>query len=157
MIVLLLSYIRSFILDPNIFSFLGIQKWVFLYHKSQLILPFSIWPLLLLNKWYVWFGDRPVISDPQWRITWPLLTLFTLVTVAYYFLKKRDNKPVEVIMIWSILYILFFSFGQITSRYLVILFPIFYIVNIYGCSLFLNDNKKVATNLKKYIKNEVVK
>lgn len=132
-LILLLSYIQSYLLRPDLHEFLGIQKWVFLYHKSQLILPFSIWPLMLLNKWYVWFGDKPIISDGQWQITWPLVTIFSFVTIILYLFKKiKHNLQVEVLMAWVIIYFLFFSFGQITSRYFVILIPILYLISIYG-------------------------
>src|SRR5258708_4606344 len=41
-IVLLLSYVRVLFDHYTILKFLGIQKYVFLYHKSQLIYPFSV-------------------------------------------------------------------------------------------------------------------
>lgn len=132
-IVLLVSYIKVFAFGYSFRELLGVQKWIFLYHKSQLILPFSIWPLLLLNKWYVWFGNTPIISDPQWRITWPLITLGSLLTIGFYLLQKiKRNKDVEVLMAWVIFYLLFFSFGQITARYFVILLPILYMIAIFG-------------------------
>jgi hypothetical protein len=132
-LVLLVSYMVEFVRSPHVLQFLGIQKWVFLYHKSQLILPFSIWPLLLLNKWFVWYGKDPIISDPQWSITWPILTILSIAAVFIYFLKrKKKNLSVEVLLIWISVYILFFSFGQITSRYFVILIPIFYIISVYA-------------------------
>ncbi len=136
--ILLLSYIRVFAFGYNLRNFLGIQKWVFLYHKSQLILPLSIWPLLLINKWYVWFGNKPFISDGQWSITWPIVTILSIVTIILYLFKKIDrNKNVEVLMSWFIFYVLFFSFGEISSRYFVILIPFLYIVSLYGIMEFL--------------------
>lgn len=131
--VLMTSYLKVFLDGEGLRRFFGIQKWIFLYHKSQLILPFSIWPLILFNKWYVWFGDRPVISDSQWRITWPVVFVASLVTIIFYFLRKIPKKrEFEVLGIWVILYILFFSFGQITARYLVIYIPILYLVAFFG-------------------------
>lgn len=133
LLVLLGSYVRVFAYGYSLKAFLGIQKWVFLYHKSQLILPFSIWPLLLFNKWYVWFGNTPVISDGQWRFTWPFLVVVSFVTIVFYFFKRiQKNIPIETLMVWSILYILFFSFGEISSRYLVIYIPILYIISVFG-------------------------
>lgn len=132
LLVLLFSYIRVLAFNYSIMEFLGIQKYVFLYHKSQLILPFTIWPLLLFNKWFVWYGNNPIISDPQWQISWPILTLLTVVSCILYFFKKiKKQKSIEILLVWSLLYILFFSFGQITSRYLVIFIPVMYIVSLY--------------------------
>lgn len=131
--VLLLSYVRVFAFGYNIHDFLGIQKWVFLYHKSFLILPLSVWPLLLFNKWYVWFGDKPVISDSQWLITWPILTVISIITTVLYIFKKiPKKKEFEILLSWFFAYMLFMSLGQTFSRYFVILIPVLYIISLYG-------------------------
>lgn len=130
--VLLASYIRVLFDHYSLLKFLGIQKYVFLYHKSQLIYPFSIWALLLFNKWYVWFGNNPVISDAQWRITWPLLTIGTCLTGVLLTINKiKVSLPVIPLLFWVISYLLFFSVGQVASRYFVILLPVMYIIVIY--------------------------
>lgn len=143
--VLLLSYARVFAFGYTINKFLGIQKWVFLYHKSYLILPLSVWPLLLFNKWYVWFGEKPVISDAQWSFTWPIVTMISIITIILYLFKKIPrNKNLEILMAWFVVYMLFLSVGQIFSRYFVILIPILYIISLYGITeliKFLKFNK----------------
>ncbi len=148
-LLLLLSYIRVFAFGYGLMPFLGIQKWIFLYHKSQFILPFSIWPLVLINKWYVWFGRSPVISDGNWTITWPIITILSLVAIILYLLGKIKHKEqVEILLAWTFFFFLFFSFGQIFSRYLVIVIPIMYIVSIFVLREFIktcigkNENKK---------------
>lgn len=147
--ILLLSYIRVFAFGYTINKFLGIQKWVFLYHKSQLILPFSIWPLILLNKWYVWYGSKSVISDAQWAISWPIITALTMITAVLSIIKKiKTNENIWVLICWVILYFIFFSFGQISSRYFVILIPILYIVSIFGIIEFA---KKVIHSKKPHV------
>lgn len=142
--ILFLSYATALFHGYSFRSFIGIQKWIFLYHKSQLILPFSIWPLLFLNKWFVWFGNKPVISDAQWAITWPILMTMSVITIVLYFLRKiQHTKEIEVLFAWIITYILFFSFGQISSRYLVIYIPILYITALYGVVESIRMVKKV--------------
>lgn len=131
--ILLTTYAKALMDNPNLIKFFGIQKYVFLYHKSQLILPLSIWPLLLINRWFVWYGDKPVISDPQWLITWPVITICSILTIFLYIFKRfPHNNSLEVLMAWVLFYFAFFSFGQITSRYFVILIPVLYIISIYG-------------------------
>lgn len=126
------SYIRVFAFNYSFKAFLGIQKWVFLYHRSQLILPFSIWPLLLINRWYVWFGDKPFIRDSQWSITWPILTFILFICAIFLILKKFSlKKEVLILIVWPFVYLFSFSIGEIFSRYFVILIPILYIVAIY--------------------------
>ena len=130
--VLLLSYVRVFAFNYSIHEFLGIQKYVFLYHKSQLILPLTIWPLMMFNKWYVWYGDKPILSDPQWLLTWPVITISSILTTIFVLLKKiKRDRNIEVLIAWVVFYFLFFSIGQITTRYFVILIPIMYIIFIY--------------------------
>lgn len=140
--VLIASYFKLFLLHYSLKDILGVQKWIFLYHKSQLILPFSIWPLLLFNKWYVWFGNSPVISDSQWFFTWPILTIGTILTLVCYVFGFIERSILgSVLIFWSVLYLLFFSVGEISSRYLVILIPVMYIVVVYG----------VVSLIKKYV------
>lgn len=132
-LILLASYIRVFAFGYTFMKFLGIQKWVLLYHKSQLILPLSVWPLLMINRWYVWFGNKPYISDPQWSITWPIITVISIVTILFYILKKLPrNMNIEVLMAWFAVYIIFLSTGQVFSRYFVIMIPVLYIISIFG-------------------------
>lgn len=132
LIIVPLSYIRVFAFGYSFHSFLGIQKWIFLYHKSDLILPFSVWPLLLLNQWHVWFGNKSVIQDGQWSITWPILTIIFIITIIGILVKKISvTKQLLLILVWPIVYLLFFSVGEIFSRYFVILIPVLYVVAIY--------------------------
>ncbi len=133
-VILLLTYIRVFSFKSySFFSFLGIQKYVFLYHKSQLILPFSVWSLIFLDRWYVWFGNQPVIPDPLWSPMWPIITTFSLATITLYIFRKiKHNLQIEVLMIWAVIYLVFLSSGQIFSRYLFIVFPVLYIISIFG-------------------------
>lgn len=144
--ILLLSYVRVFAFGYTFNKFLGIQKWVFLYHKSQLILPFSIWPLILLNKWYVWYGNKAIISDGQWIVTWPIITLLSIITTLLGVIRQiKINEKAWVLIIWVILYFGFFSFGQISSRYFVILIPVLYVIALLGAvglarRIFLHEN-----------------
>lgn len=130
--VLLLSYIRVLSFNSSLHDFLGIQKWVFLYHQSQLILPFSFWPLLFFNKWYVWWGNIPYISDSQWIITWPIITIISIIGIFLGLFRKMHIKnEVIVLMFWVVNYMIFLSLGQTSSRYFVVLIPVLYILAFY--------------------------
>jgi hypothetical protein len=130
--ILLLSYSRVLAFGYSFREILGIQKYVYIYHKSQLILPFTIWPLILLNKWFVWYGDKKIISDSQWLITWPIITITSIIAFFLYPFKKiKRNKSLEILLVWAASYLLFFSIGQITPRYLVILIPVLYMISTY--------------------------
>lgn len=135
--VLYLSYIKVLIDGYPLNRFLGIQKWIFLYNKGHVTQPFTIWPLLLLNKWYVWFGNVPVISDPQWIITWPIITIISLISILKNLILKIAKKEVEILFFWILVYLILMSFVQASSRYLVILIPFLYLVSIYGIEQFI--------------------
>ncbi len=135
-LVLLFSYIRVLVIGYPLNKFLGIQKWVFWYNQGHLRLPFSVWPLLFINKWFVSWTSS-VLSDPQWRITWPIITTLSLLTVIGYLLLRVIPRKVEaeVPMIWIFLYLIFLSFGDANARYFVILIPIMYLISIFGMKL----------------------
>jgi hypothetical protein len=46
--------------------------------------------------------------------------------------KLKINRSVGVIIAWVIFYFALFSFGEITSRYFVILIPVLYVVAVFG-------------------------
>lgn len=136
-IILYVNYVKVLIDGYPINRFLGIQKWIFLYNKGHVTQPFTIWPLLFFNKWYVWFGDKPVITDPQWLITWPIITSFSIITMLIGFIKKNVKEELAILLFWILIYLLLMSFVQISARYLIILIPFLYLVSIYGIEQYI--------------------
>ena len=135
--VLLLSYMRVLIIGYQLNKFLGIQKWVYWYNQGHLHFSFSVWPLLLFNKWFVSW-DKKTLSDPQWLITWPMLTVFSLAVVLLYILKKIPKKiEAEILIAWIPFYLIFLSFGDANARYFVILIPIMYLVSVFGIKILI--------------------
>ena len=130
--ILYANYFKVLIDGYPFSRFLGIQKWIFLYNKGHLHELFSIWPLLLFNKWFLTFGNKKVSSDPQWLISWPIVTVISLFTIPFVYIKKMYRKEVEVMFFWVIAYCLLMSFVDATARYFVILIPILYMISLYG-------------------------
>ena len=135
--ILYFSYVKVLIDGYPINRFFGIQKWIFLYNKGHVTQPFTIWPLLFLNKWYVWFGNNPVISDSQWIITWPIVTTISLITIFRNLILKIAKREVEILFFWILVYLILMSFVQASSRYFVILIPFLYLVSIYGVEQYI--------------------
>lgn len=142
--ILYFSYLKVLIDGYPINRFLGIQRWIFEYNQGHVTQPFSIWPLILANKWYVWFGNRPVISDPQWLVTWPIITVSSIVTIFINLIRRISKREVEIIFFWIIFYFLLMSFVQATTRYFVILIPFLYLVFVFGIEQYIikTINKK---------------
>ena len=136
-IILYLNYFKVLIDGYPFNRFLGIQKWIFLYNEGHVTQPFTIWPLLFLNKWFVWFGNKPVISDPQWLITWPIITTVSLLTALRSIVKKNIKKEVGILIFWILIYLAMMSFVQISARYFVILIPVLYLVSVYGIEQYI--------------------
>ena len=88
-----------------------------------------------------------MISDVQWFITWPFVTLLTILTGLLSVLKRiKMKEEVWVLIIWVVFYFGFFSLGEISSRYFVILIPILYVIALFGVieiskRIFLHENK----------------
>ena len=128
-LVLIVSYTRTIQLGSSVFNIFGIQKYIFYYHKAQLYMPFSFWDLLLFNRWHTWWGTRAVTSDSQWIIVWPISALFTLVFSILGIIKKiAVSEPEKVIVIWIVIYSLFLSLGETSTRYFPPLLPFIYII-----------------------------
>ncbi|MDP2638370.1 MAG: glycosyltransferase family 39 protein [Candidatus Levybacteria bacterium] len=130
-LVLLASYAKTLQLGSSIVNIFGIQKYIFYYHKAQLSLPFSFWDLLMFNKWHTWWGDRAISSDVQWIIIWPIAMVLTLVQLLAGILKKVMTSEAEkIITLWVVVYSLFLSMGETSTRYFSPLLPFIYILAI---------------------------
>ena len=128
-LVLLASYFRTIQLGSSIFNIFSIQKYIFYYHRAQLSLPFSFWDLLLFNRWHTWWGARAITSDPQWIVIWPISAIFATAFSILAILKKITfSEPEKIIIIWIVLYSLFLSLGETSTRYFPPLLPFIYII-----------------------------
>lgn len=128
-LVLIASYARTIQLGSSILSIFGVQKYIFYYHKAQLSQPFSFWDLLLFNKWHTWWGGRAITSDPQWIILWPISAFLTLAFSISGILRKISiAEPEKILIIWIVLYSLFLSLGEASTRYFPPLLPFIYII-----------------------------
>jgi hypothetical protein len=135
LVILLATYLRVFAFGVTFREFLGIQKWIFIYWKGALILPFTAWDLLLFNRWHTWWGERLIQSDSLWHIFWPIITIISFITIILYLLKKiQSKKEIEVLLAFIIFYGAFISIGTPTVRYFIIYLPFLYIVTFYALS-----------------------
>lgn len=129
LVVLFASYFRTIMLGSSLFNIFGIQKYIFVYHKSAFILPFSFWDLVMFNRWHTWWGEYKIASDNQWLITWPIsLVCFFCFLVGMLFKKIKANRAEKVILLWIIVQCIMLSAGYTSTRYFLPLVPFVYII-----------------------------
>lgn len=130
LIVLLLSYFRTIQLGASPLEVVGIQKYILAYHKSKFILPFTVWDLLLFNRWHTWWGNRAILSDKQWTLFWPIATISTVAMIVSGFWKRfrgfGDGE--KVLLLWVTVHLTMLSTGYTSSRYFLSLLPMLYIL-----------------------------
>lgn len=129
--ILLSMYIPVLFKGYPLQEFLGIQKWIFLYNQGHLTKFFTFFPLFLYNKWYSWW-DASIMSDDQWQITWPL-SFISFVIVLFFYAKyvQYRNKALDIVISWTIFYILILQTGYMSARYFVILLPALFLIMVY--------------------------
>lgn len=132
-IVLLLSYTKTIQDGYSVIQIFGVQKYILAYHKSAFTNAFSFWDLILFNRWHTWWGEYEILSDPQWRIYWPVAVIVTSLTTILALVKKIKITPYEIVLIlWIVGYSLMLSTGYTSTRYFLPLLPFLYILLVVG-------------------------
>lgn len=133
LIICFVSYYRIYHDGMSFIDVFRIQKWIFLYHQDKISRFFTVWPLVYLNRWYVWWGDIPVIQDKSWSFTWPLTLTGLLAYLALTIRKivRNNSKPAHIIItVWSLIYLTVLSLSQASARYLIPIIPYAYILSV---------------------------
>ncbi len=129
-IILISSYFKTITSGYSIFHVFGIQKYIYMYHRSELGSPFSFWDLLFFNRWHTWWGDKAIASDIQWVILWPISALVSAGFFIAAFFKKIKMEEVDIIiLIWVFMYSMLLSAGNVSVRYFMPLLPFLYILS----------------------------
>jgi hypothetical protein len=150
--ILCLSYIRVLWDGYGVMKLISIQKWNFIYHQGQLVNFGSAWQLLLFNRWQTWFGGSKIITDAQWRITWPITTIIMIYTFVRIVVHPvKEDTVILPYVFFSVFYLLFLSLGTASTRYFLILLPILFIVTFYEVYRIISH-----TSLKKDVPENTV-
>lgn len=145
--ILTLSYLRTFISGYNIIEFLKFQKWIMLYDKSKIIYPLTIWRLIYVNQWQAWWGDLSLLKAVDWQITWPIFFSLTFILIILVALRKvKSTAGVTVLILWFGVYSIYMSVGIASSRFLIPVLPVTYILGV--CLVYMLLNRKFKINLK---------
>lgn len=130
--VLIASYVRTFMDGHTFLEFLGFQKWIIQYQQSKLIYPLSFWRLMFFNQWQAWWGEKKIMLAVDWNLTWPIITIMPFVgLLLIYFKKIKINESLQILFFWIFVYEAFLSLGIISTRFLLPLLPVLYIIATY--------------------------
>jgi hypothetical protein len=127
--VFLSTYVRTFLSGYSFWQFLGFQKWIIGYYTNLLSQPLAAWFLVFTGRMQTWWGDRSTVAAGDWQVTWPIITVGTVVAIAAVF-KKRHIIPAAVVFLamFTGSQLVFLSVGAAVGRYFFYLFPFGYIL-----------------------------
>ncbi len=137
------TYVRYFMESKAFLPFFGVQKWIFLFWQNNSVNKAgvfgNVFPFILINRWYVWWGTKPYISYSGWTFIWPIFFIAGFIASAWglwsFFhlpLKKRIKiKNHLFLYIWYFVFSLYLAFIPISPRYLMMLyFPIYILITV---------------------------
>jgi hypothetical protein len=144
-VMLLSSYYQTWLSGYSVRQIVGIQKYIFMYHKSAFVHPLSFWDLLLFNRWHTWWGENAIIQDSEWNILWPLSFAIIVIGLLLSLKKYIQLSKIDLILLfWIIAYCSMLSVGYTSTRYFLPLIPFLYIL---AASLlrqiFINFRRKI--------------
>lgn len=136
-----LTYWSFFVHGNNLRSFLGTQKWIFLFWKNNSIdrsrIFANVLPLILFNRWRVWWGNQPYISFERWSIGWPIFFLMGVRSSLYFLIKRQKTRFTHLfeagsyLSLWEGGYLVYACCIPFSPRYLMLLFfPLYIIITL---------------------------
>lgn len=151
-----LSYLSFFMHGNSLRSFLGTQKWIFLFWKNNSVQSSKFigdaLTLILFNQWKVWWGTKTYIQFELWNILWPIFFITGITSSVYVLIntfKIKHNflfQSTILIAVWIFLSTAYLSMLPISPRYLMILYlPIYIIIPLVLKLLSLTINKRRET------------
>jgi len=134
LITTLLTYARMFADGYTVLEVLKVQKWLYWYQNGKINHIFTIWPLIFMNRWYVWWGEVPVIQDLNWSFSWPIVIGSGILASVYGILSiaKKTDPAIHISALCILAYAVFISLGQASARYLLPFLPICYSMMIWA-------------------------
>jgi len=128
--VVLLTYLRYFLLGHTILDFLKVQKYILNFYSTGVKAPLvgMIFPMILFNKWVTWFAGT--IKIPEWTVLWPLSFVGSVLSVRLI----SQKTPMLLCLCWVVMVLAFFFFTPVFPRYLLLLLPFLYNLSIWALS-----------------------
>ncbi|MCL4374662.1 glycosyltransferase family 39 protein [Patescibacteria group bacterium] len=146
-VVYTLTYWSFFSHGNNLRNFFGTQKWIFLFWQNNAIDRSRIFanaiPLILFNRWRVWWGDQTYVTFVRWSVVWPLTFVAGFAGIYGLLVAKKNPLPKRLgngalfLSLWSVFYLTYSCFIPFSPRYLLLLFlPLYIIITLFIKSCF---------------------
>lgn len=128
-LIYIFTYSVYFLYGGSLRSFMGVQKWIYLFYRASQIKMTNLFgnylSLIFFNRWRFWTEGYPIISYQYWNILWPII--FVLGIFALSKLLKSKTNPTEKLLInllfgFLLVYNIFLFLTPIFPRYLLLLF-----------------------------------
>ena len=132
------TYGIYFLQGGSLRSFLGVQKWIFLFYNSSQIdkirLLGSYINLIFFNRWRFWSEGYPIIHYQYWSFLWPLVFIFGIFS-GFLLLKARQKVKNDLVLFLTsfvFCYNIILFITPIFPRYLLLLFiPLNILIALY--------------------------
>jgi predicted membrane-bound dolichyl-phosphate-mannose-protein mannosyltransferase len=114
------TYAYYFVHGGNVRSFIGLQKYIFLFYRTSSIPLFEFMGnylrLIFTGSWKFWDAARTVSSYSEWNGTWPVVFSIGMGIVL------KQMKRLQPLTVFILLYNIFLFITPMFPRYLVLLF-----------------------------------
>ena len=121
--VFVATYWQYFALGGTLRTFLGVQKYIFIFYGNAQIPLFEFMGnylrLIFTGSWKFWDSARSISAYSEWNILWPLLFLLGMLRIKS---RWTINPSSRLLIIFIILYNIFVFIIPVFPRYLLLLF-----------------------------------
>ncbi len=149
----MMTYTSFFLHGNSLRGFFGAQKWIFLFWKNNSINTGAYFgnmlPLILFNRWRVWWGTQKYIPFVHWTLFWPAFFSIGFIASVWFVYQyatsmrlkknklKQADQPELFLSLWIIIATIYLMFIPISPRYLMIIFfPMYITIALFAKRLF---------------------
>lgn len=125
-----LGNLTYFLYHPSLITFLQYQRYVLSWWAgSPHVPPYQAWDLIFNNRWHTWWDSMAIVSVPEWRITWPVIVVFSLLSLPTLLIRHSKLViPVVALYLWVLGSFFLFSFSAVYPRHLLFIFPALFLL-----------------------------
>lgn len=124
-----LGHLTYFFYHLNPLDFIRYQRYLISWWAgSSQVPPFQVFDLIFNNRWHTWWGNEEIVAVPQWRLSWPIITALSVVSLPLAIYKK--HLPALTLCFWLIPTFFLYSFSAIFPRHLLFVFPALYLLPV---------------------------